>query len=153
MSCHANSIETRLDKINPKKWRNPFLTMRFKNSFRCFLVFNLLGYDYTSGFTLQSSRNPYEKMKELRFQQTMTSVGSSTAALVTEKVAMTQEEESVEFPPPLSTVDRLKRAATFWSVAIPIVANYYGKFAEMKLREGLLGETMSEEEIEVGKTL
>lgn len=58
-------------------------------------------------------------------------------------------ESSVEFPPPLSTVERLKRAATFWSVAIPIVANYYGKFAEMKLREGLLGETMTDEEIEV----
>lgn len=57
-------------------------------------------------------------------------------------------DSSVEFPPPLSTVERLKRAATFWSVAIPIVANYYGKFAEMKLREGLLGETMTDEEIE-----
>jgi hypothetical protein len=59
------------------------------------------------------------------------------------------DDEAVEFPPPLSSVDRLKRAATFWSVAVPIVANYYGKFAEMKLREGLLGETMSDEEIEV----
>jgi hypothetical protein len=58
-------------------------------------------------------------------------------------------ESSVEFPPPLTTVERLQRAATFWSVAIPIVANYYGKFAEMKLREGLLGETMTDEEIEV----
>ncbi|KAI2507987.1 ABC1 family-like protein [Fragilaria crotonensis] len=58
------------------------------------------------------------------------------------------DDEAVEFPPPLSSVDRLKRAATFWSVAVPIVANYYGKFAEMKLREGLLGETMSDEEIE-----
>ena len=60
-------------------------------------------------------------------------------------------DEAVEFPPPLSSVDRLKRAATFWSVAVPIVANYYGKFAEMKLREGLLGETMSDEEIEVSR--
>lgn len=61
------------------------------------------------------------------------------------------EEGSAEdlFPPPLSNVGRLKRAATFWSTAIPIVANYYGKFAEMKLREGLLGETMSEDEVEV----
>jgi hypothetical protein len=59
------------------------------------------------------------------------------------------DDEAVEFPPPLSSVDQFKRAATFWSVAVPIVANYYGKFAEMKLREGLLGETMSDEDIEV----
>lgn len=58
------------------------------------------------------------------------------------------EETTVEFPPPLNQVDQIKRAATFWSVAVPIVANYYGKFAEMKLREGLLGETMSDEEVE-----
>jgi len=59
------------------------------------------------------------------------------------------ETNQVDFPPPLSRIDRLKRAATFWSVAVPIVANYYGKFAEMKIREGLLGEEMSEEEVEV----
>lgn len=54
----------------------------------------------------------------------------------------------VDFPPPLSKIDRLKRATTFWSVALPIVANYYGKSVEMKIREGLLGEEMSEEEVE-----
>lgn len=56
--------------------------------------------------------------------------------------------ESVQFPPPLSKVDRLKRAAQFWSTAVPIIASYYGKMAEVKLREGLLGETMTQEDIE-----
>ena len=56
--------------------------------------------------------------------------------------------ESVEFPPPLSKVDRLKRAAQFWSTAVPIIASYYGKMAEVKLREGLLGETLTQEDIE-----
>lgn len=61
----------------------------------------------------------------------------------------TVDSENLEFPPPLTPVERLQRAASFWSTAIPIVANYYGQFAEMKLREVLLGETMSEEEVEV----
>ena len=55
----------------------------------------------------------------------------------------------VDFPPPLSTVDRLKRAAKFWSSALPIVLSYYSLYAEMRLRETLLGESMSEEETEV----
>ena len=46
--------------------------------------------------------------------------------------------ESAEFPPPLSKVDRLKRAAQFWSTAVPIIASYYGKSLDLKLR-GTLG--------------
>lgn len=79
--------------------------------------------------------------------------GSLPASIVASPPAIgsanNDDDEAVEFPPPLSSVDQFKRAATFWSVAVPIVANYYGKFAEMKLREGLLGETMSDEDIEV----
>lgn len=56
--------------------------------------------------------------------------------------------ESAEFPPPLSKVDRLKRAAKFWSTAVPIIGSYYQKMAEMKLREGLLGQTLTEEEMD-----
>jgi hypothetical protein len=52
------------------------------------------------------------------------------------------------FPPPLSSVDRLKRAATFWTAAIPIVANYYGLIGNIKLQE-LLGKELSETDIEV----
>jgi hypothetical protein len=74
---------------------------------------------------------------------------SLSAITVDAPDAEAPEPEGVEFPPPLSSVEQLKRAATFWSTAVPIIANYYGKFAEMKLREGLLGEKMSDEEVEV----
>lgn len=54
----------------------------------------------------------------------------------------------VEFPPPLSPWDRTKRAATFYSTAIPIVANYYGLIGNLKIQEILGTEKFSEEEIE-----
>jgi hypothetical protein len=60
-----------------------------------------------------------------------------------------EDAVTVEFPPPLSTVDRLKRAAKFWSSAVPIVLSYYSLYAERRLRESLLGESMSEDEAEV----
>lgn len=56
--------------------------------------------------------------------------------------------DNVEFPPPLSSLDRMKRAATFWSTAIPIVANYYGLIGNLKLKE-LLGNEMTEADVEV----
>jgi len=70
------------------------------------------------------------------------------AAAMEPETETNPDDDGVVFPPPLNRVDRLKRAATFWSVAVPIAANYYGKFAEMKLREELLGEKMNDEEIE-----
>ena len=62
--------------------------------------------------------------------------------------AIEDSEDSVDFPPPLSAVDRLTRAATFWSTAIPIVANYYGLIGSIKLQE-ILGENQTDEDIEV----
>ena len=56
--------------------------------------------------------------------------------------------ESVEFPPPLSPVDRIKRGATFWSTAVPIIASYYGLISRIKLQELVLDNPMTEEEIE-----
>jgi hypothetical protein len=55
----------------------------------------------------------------------------------------------IEFPPPLSSWDRTKRAATFYGTAIPIIANYYGLIGNLKLQEILGTERFSEEEIEV----
>ncbi len=52
----------------------------------------------------------------------------------------------IEFPPPLSKVDRLKRAAKFWSNAIPIVASYYSKTIELQFQELLTGNTLSNEQ-------
>jgi len=59
----------------------------------------------------------------------------------------TSDEEPVAFPPPLSQLDRLKRAAVFWSKAVPIVANYYGLIGSLKLQE-ILGENLDDEKIE-----
>jgi len=56
---------------------------------------------------------------------------SASAVELEEKVTTTTrtttdgEGEPVAFPPPLSQLDRLKRAAVFWPLAVPTVANYY----------------------------
>lgn len=55
---------------------------------------------------------------------------------------------SVEFPPPIGRADRLKRAATFWSTALPIVASYYGLISRLRLQELLGGKALSEEQVE-----
>jgi hypothetical protein len=55
----------------------------------------------------------------------------------------------VEFPPPLSSWDRTKRAATFYSTAIPIIANYYGLIGNIKIQELTGSEKINDEEIEV----
>lgn len=60
-----------------------------------------------------------------------------------------ESSPSVEFPPPLSSVDRFKRAAQFWSTAVPVIASYYGKAMEMQLRQELLGEIMTPDQIQL----
>ena len=57
------------------------------------------------------------------------------------------DKEVIEFPPPLSSLDRFRRAATFWSTALPIVASYYGVLSQIKLRE-VLGQAPSDQDIE-----
>jgi hypothetical protein len=74
---------------------------------------------------------------------TLSSVSSSTSSSEDDSFDYT----SIVFPPPLSQADRLKRAATFWSTAVPIVASYYGIIGKTKLQE-LLGQKMTDEEIE-----
>jgi len=59
------------------------------------------------------------------------------------------EEFEIEFPPPLSKVDRLKRAAKFWSSALPIVGAYYSLSTEIYIRENVLGENLSTDDIEM----
>jgi aarF domain-containing kinase len=61
--------------------------------------------------------------------------------------ATTSSAESIDFPPPLSQVDRLKRAAHFWSTALPIVASYYGLLSNLKLQE-LLGNPLADDQVE-----
>ena len=81
------------------------------------------------------------------------SVASTTQLETTAKdsdvTGETDEIDDVEFPPPLSAWDRTKRAATFYSTAIPIIANYYKLIGNLKLQEILGTENISEEEIEV----
>ena len=80
---------------------------------------------------------------------------SSTDSITTSTTTHTdtptpQEDEDIviEFPPPLSKVDRIKRAATFWSNAIPIVASYYSKTIEMQFQQLLTGNEISDDEVE-----
>lgn len=71
----------------------------------------------------------------------------SMAAMAAPPPAFTSSE-TAEFPPPLTSLEKLQRAATFWSVALPIVANYYGLIGNLKLQE-ILGSPMSEGDVEV----
>jgi len=54
----------------------------------------------------------------------------------------------VDFPPPLSAWDSTKRSATFYQTAVPIVADYYGLIANLKIKEILGSEKIDEEEVE-----
>lgn len=59
-----------------------------------------------------------------------------------------ETSDVVEFPAPLTTAQRFLRAATFWSTALPLVASYYGLSAEIKLRQMILNECTSEDEVQ-----
>lgn len=56
---------------------------------------------------------------------------------------------SIEFPPPLTKVQRLQRAAKFWSSAVPIVLSYYSKDAELRVKEAFTGTSLTPAEEEV----
>jgi len=85
-----------------------------------------------------------------------TSIIVASTPTTTNSAAMSSDAAKVdtmvvESPPPLSKLERLQRAASFWSTAIPIVANYYGLIGRIKLQERL-GESHGEEAIEVRNT-
>jgi len=81
-------------------------------------------------------------------ESTSTSVSSSSSSNSEEENDDdTTTIQDIEFPPPLGTMDRFKRAATFWSTAVPIVAQYYGIIGKTKMNE-LLGRKMTPAEIE-----
>lgn len=74
----------------------------------------------------------------------------TTETLDSSDAVVQQQQDNdikVEFPPPLSTVDRIKRAATFWSTALPIVLSYYGLISKLKLQE-LLQTSVSEQQVQ-----
>lgn len=72
--------------------------------------------------------------------------GNLHAQSVIESSSSESEEIEFEFPPPLSKIDQFKRAAEFWSNAVPIVASYYSTTVELQFRELLTGNTLSESE-------
>ena len=83
-----------------------------------------------------------------------TNAAAAAAAAATPIVAsnIVDDDESfgdVEFPPPLTSIDQMKRAATFYSTAVPIIANYIGLIGNIKLQEMLKSESIDEEDIEV----
>ena len=47
----------------------------------------------------------------------------------------TATNEAVVFPPPLTPVDRLKRAATFWASALTNIAGYYSFMSTLPFRD------------------
>jgi len=63
-----------------------------------------------------------------------------------ENIRNTSKTPSVEFPPPLTKVQRLERAAKFWSSAIPIVLSYYSKSAELRAKEAFTGIQLTDDE-------
>lgn len=59
---------------------------------------------------------------------------------------VSSSSSSVDFPPPLTEIQRLQRAAKFWSSSLPIVLSYYSKSAELQLRQSLTGVPLSPSE-------
>ena len=70
-------------------------------------------------------------------------VGTSTTMTTTTN---DQPANDVDFPPPLTGVQRVQRAAQFWSSAIPIVLSYYSKDAELRVKESFTGVPLTPDE-------
>jgi len=70
-------------------------------------------------------------------------------ALASSTVVAGELDTSVEFPPPLTKMERLQRAAQFWSSALPIVLSYYSKDAELRVKESFTGQALTEKEQEI----
>ncbi|KAL3800570.1 hypothetical protein ACHAWO_009814 [Cyclotella atomus] len=73
----------------------------------------------------------------------------SSTATPENETQSSSSSASVDFPPPLTKVQRLQRAAKFWSSALPIVLSYYSKSAELRVKESFTGIALTEEEQEL----
>ena len=103
-------------------------------------------------FSAVSTLEPCTEQKQQQAQDkdpTMALSSSSSSDNNTSRSNTTGEEESlvVEFPPPLSATDRLKRSLEFYSTAIPVIANYYRLMGSIKLQE-FMGQELSVHDIE-----
>lgn len=63
-----------------------------------------------------------------------------------ENFRSTSIKSTVQFPPPLTNVQRLQRAAQFWSSAVPIALSYYSKSAELRVKEAFTGIELTQAE-------
>lgn len=103
----------------------------------------LYGIGCTSAFA------PTKPQRVIKSSSSTTStfiIKTSLASTVSEDEA---DGSTLEFPPPLTKVQRLQRAAKFWSSAIPIVMSYYSKSAELQVKEAFTGEKLSAAEEEL----
>jgi len=63
------------------------------------------------------------------------------------------ESNSVEFPPPLSSLQRTKRAIEFYKRVLPVLAAYKAKEVQLDLKRKLGNEVTQEEEDQIWKDL
>jgi len=58
------------------------------------------------------------------------------------------EDVVVDFPEPLTMSERLVRTGTFWTRAVPVLWNYFRLYTSFNVRENVLGQQLSQEEVE-----
>ena len=111
----------------------------------------------TSSVWKKKTIRSYAAATQLETSSSNSDVGTDAAAAAATTTPIigsniVDDDESfgdVEFPPPLTSIDQMKRAATFYSTAVPIIANYIGLIGNIKLQEMLKSESIDEEDIEV----
>jgi hypothetical protein len=136
--------------------RSPIVLSTFFSSTRHHVATTTVITPHSSADVVSSNINTPNQLQRQQEDSAsaIVSNGISSSAAVSHESTQFKHDELdttiVEFPPPLSTLDRMKRAATFWSTTIPIVANYYGLIGNIKLQE-LLGNKMTDEDVEVSE--
>eukprot|EP00980_Cylindrotheca_fusiformis_P021074 scaffold8079_cov121-Cylindrotheca_fusiformis.AAC.2 len=65
-----------------------------------------------------------------------------------EKIPETEVDESVDFPPPLTSLERATRAIEFYKRVLPVLGAYKAKELELAFRRNTLKQTINEEEEE-----
>ena len=119
------------------------------------LIAALLGFNVIDAFTTTTQKQQGNVVgTRYHSMESQLRVASPIDAATTESIPDYDNNDdnisantSVEFPPPLSSFDRFKRAATFWSTCLPIVASYYGLIGQLKFQE-IFGDKLTEELIE-----
>jgi hypothetical protein len=102
-----------------------------------------------SWFLSAESFVPPTTLWPIRFVNARTTVASphfpTTVTASVDNNNNNNNNDNIAFPPPLTRVQSLQRAATFWSRTLPIVAGYYGLISQIKLQE-LMGSPVQDVE-------